>query len=151
MLYSSVTLSYPRGILSGYPCCPSTTCKYVRPDLPYQVLEVKSVTRPLDVTPTLVESDGLLGINLACDTMLLRLVGDAKVQTYFKTLYFFKFCILNPLLKVQFCKVDTTFLLLWSFSYFTILLLVAWRQLVRAVDTFIFEGTFLPRRLQVKI
>ena len=59
---------------------------YVRPGLPYQVLEVKSATRPLDVTPTLVESDGLRRINLASDTMSAQLVEDAKVQTYFKTL-----------------------------------------------------------------
>ena len=127
---------------------PVTMSNYVRPGLPYQVLEVKSVTGPLDVTPTLVEGDGLLGINLASDTMPAQLVEDAKVQTYFKTLYLFKFCILNPLLKLKFYKVEPTFLLLWSWSYSTIL---AWLQLVRAVDTFIFTGTLLPRRLQVEI
>ena len=120
--------------------------KYVRPPRPG--LEVKSVTGPLDVTQTLVESGGLLGINLACDTMPAQLVEDAKVKTYFKTFYLFKFCILNPLLKLKFCKVKPTLLLLWSWSYSTIL---AWLQLVRPVDTFIFTGTLLPRRLQVEI
>ena len=134
MLYSSATLSYPRGILSGYLRCPAhpvTMSNYVRPGLPYQVLEVKSVTGPLDVTPTLVEGDGLLGINLASDTMPAQLVEDAKVQTYFKTLYLFKFCILNPLLKLKFYKVEPTFLLLWSWSYSTIL---AWLQLVNLYE-----------------
>ena len=115
------------------------------------MLEVKSVTRPLDVTPTLVESDGLLGINLASDTVLLQLVEDAKVQTYFKTLYLFKLSSLNPLLKLKFCRVVPTFLLLWSWGYSAILLQVAWLQLVRVVDNFIFTGTLLPRRLQVEI
>ena len=55
---------------------------YARPGFPYQVLEVKSVTRPLDVTATLVGSGGLLGINPASDTVLLQLVEDAKVQTF---------------------------------------------------------------------
>ena len=80
----------------------------------------------------LLESDGLLWINLASDTMTAQL---AEVQTYFKYFYLFKCCILNPLLKLKFCKVDPTFLLLRSWSYSTILLL-----LVRAVDTFIFTG-----------
>ena len=93
----------------------------------------------------LLESDGLLWINLASDTMTAQLV---EVQTY---LYFFKCCILNPLLKLKFCRVVPTFLRLWSWGYSAILLQVAWLQLVRVVDNFIFTGTLLPRRLQVKI
>ena len=71
-------LANPTGVLSH----PVAMSGYARPGFPYQVLEVKSVTRPLDVTATLVGSGGLLGINPASDTVLLQLVEDAKVQTF---------------------------------------------------------------------
>ena len=67
-------------------CCSATktalaACSsgYSRPGLPYQVLEVKSLTGGIDVTATLVGSGGPL-LNAASDTVLLQLVEDSVVE-----------------------------------------------------------------------
>ena len=70
---SVADLSNPTGVLSH--AVPMSG--YSGPGLPYQVLEVKSLTGGIDVTATLVRSCGL---NAASDTVLLQLVENAVVE-----------------------------------------------------------------------
>ena len=72
---SLADLAIPTGVLSH--AVPMSG--YSRPGLPYQVLEVKSLTGGIDVTATLVGSGGPL-LNAASDTVLLQLVEDAVVE-----------------------------------------------------------------------